>query len=244
MVIDQVLREIWFSEKENKLYIKCLEFGKITAWELAKQTHENRATVYSVLKEMIHKGYITEIDENKIKRFSAVDPKNIIIQIKNQATMMEENLSEFDKIAHVSDMETKTRVYHGLDQAITIFDDIIKSKYEVLEIMWNLDLSVKAGEYLNSIYMPKKVRYQIKTRSIVSEECKELINERNDKRLMRRRKFIPNVNFWNNNIIYVYGKNRVATIHTDKKKMFGIVIENEDIHNMYKAIFNNLWDQS
>ncbi len=241
MVIEQTLRSIWFSEKEIKIYVKCLEFGKITAGEIAKETLENRATVYSVLKDMQEKWYIHEVNENKIKQFSATEPQNIVAKIRNRASLLEHNIPEFQKIAHTSDVETKVRVYHGEDQVATIFDDIIKNNDEALELIWNINISTKAKDYLSKIYMPQKIQYRTQTRSIVSEECKNIINEKQDKKLMRSRKYISDLNFWKDTIIYIYGKNKVATIHTNKKKMFGIVMENTDLYTTYKAIFESLW---
>ncbi|MFA4880351.1 MAG: helix-turn-helix domain-containing protein [Candidatus Doudnabacteria bacterium] len=59
-MIQQLLTQLGFSEKEITVYVAILQRGKIAPSEVAKITGINRTTVYSIAKELSKKGVITE----------------------------------------------------------------------------------------------------------------------------------------------------------------------------------------
>lgn len=59
-MIQQLFKQLGFSEKEITVYIAILQRGKIAPSEVAKITGINRTTVYSVAQELIKKAVITE----------------------------------------------------------------------------------------------------------------------------------------------------------------------------------------
>jgi len=50
-----ILEQYGFSEKEAKVYMAGLELGSAPASSIARCSGENRATVYSVIRELIKK---------------------------------------------------------------------------------------------------------------------------------------------------------------------------------------------
>ncbi len=59
-MLQDILKEFDFSQKETGLYLAILQQGKVTPTDLAKITGINRTTVYSVAKELIKKGVVAE----------------------------------------------------------------------------------------------------------------------------------------------------------------------------------------
>lgn len=59
-MIEELLKNINFNNKEIQVYLCILEHGKISNAAVSKITKINRTTVYSVSKELIKKGVITE----------------------------------------------------------------------------------------------------------------------------------------------------------------------------------------
>jgi len=59
-MINELLHQLGLGEKETAIYMAVLQQGKITPGNLAKITKINRTTVYSVAKELMQKGLITE----------------------------------------------------------------------------------------------------------------------------------------------------------------------------------------
>ena len=59
-MINILLKQLDFNDKETTVYLAILKQGKILPTDLAKQTGINRSTVYSISKELLQKGLITE----------------------------------------------------------------------------------------------------------------------------------------------------------------------------------------
>ncbi len=59
-MIQQLLKQLGFKEKEIAIYIAVLQKGKVSPAEVAKTTGINRTTVYSVAKDLIKRGVISE----------------------------------------------------------------------------------------------------------------------------------------------------------------------------------------
>ena len=59
-MINELLTQLGFGEKEIKVYLTLLQHGKLSPASLAKIVGLNRSTVYSVAKELKEKGVIAE----------------------------------------------------------------------------------------------------------------------------------------------------------------------------------------
>lgn len=59
-MIENLLKQLEFNDKEVAVYLALLQQGKITPTDLARMTGINRTTIYSVSKELIKKGVVSE----------------------------------------------------------------------------------------------------------------------------------------------------------------------------------------
>ncbi len=76
-MIEEILKELNFGEKEIAIYICVLEHGKLSAATLSRITKINRTTVYSVTKELINKGVITEDIGGSNRYYTALPPEEL-----------------------------------------------------------------------------------------------------------------------------------------------------------------------
>jgi predicted transcriptional regulator len=89
-MLDQYLKQLGFSEKEIAIYLCIVEGGKLSASTVARITRVNRTTVYSVTKELIKKGVITE-DLGGTNRYYTALP---IEELRNLYKTEEKELQE------------------------------------------------------------------------------------------------------------------------------------------------------
>lgn len=89
-MINDILKKLEFGDKEIDVYLAILKHGKITPADLAKATGVNRTTVYSVSKELIHKGVIAEDLGGSVLYFVASPPQNINQIVKKAEKKLEE----------------------------------------------------------------------------------------------------------------------------------------------------------
>jgi len=80
----EVLGQIWMSDINIKIYLLCLKFHAVGIWTMAKSLNKPRSTLYGLVHEMIHKGWLIE---NIIKNwfsYSVVWPEQIGVNIENE----------------------------------------------------------------------------------------------------------------------------------------------------------------
>ncbi|MBU1627407.1 helix-turn-helix domain-containing protein, partial [bacterium] len=64
-MLDKILQDNGFSEKEAKIYLATLELSNAPASSIARRVKENRVTVYSVLKNLVKRGMAQEFVKGK-----------------------------------------------------------------------------------------------------------------------------------------------------------------------------------
>lgn len=82
--VQKNLESIGFSEKEAKIYCAALLRDSFTLAEIAKYSGVNRSTCYLVVLELVKKGYLIQLPDVAISRFTVVDPKTIERSFRNR----------------------------------------------------------------------------------------------------------------------------------------------------------------
>jgi len=77
-MIEQNLQQLGLSPKEIAVYLTVLKNGKISPAHVARITKINRTTVYSLAKELISRGIITEDLGSSTQHLVALPPRDLI----------------------------------------------------------------------------------------------------------------------------------------------------------------------
>jgi sugar-specific transcriptional regulator TrmB len=83
-MIQELLTQLDFNDKEIVVYLAVLEHGKMTPAQVAAKTKINRTTVYSVAKELISRGIIAEDLAGKVQYLVAKPPQDLQILIEKE----------------------------------------------------------------------------------------------------------------------------------------------------------------
>ena len=89
------LRHIGLSEKEQGLYMTCLELGENPASVIAQHTKANRSTTYIHLEDLCHRGYLTRGSRHGIKTYSALDPDMLAEKLENDLKKQQRHIHAF-----------------------------------------------------------------------------------------------------------------------------------------------------
>jgi len=84
------MKTLGFGDKEIKLYLLILKHKKISAADLAKLSHINRATVYAISKSLIAKGVVTEDIGGKSLTLSPTTPEELQKLLRKNEKEMKE----------------------------------------------------------------------------------------------------------------------------------------------------------
>lgn len=115
-MLHEILKQLGFSDKEIAIYLCILERGKATAAVISRITKINRTTIYSITKELLAKGVITEDLGGASRYFTALPPEDL-------------------RKLYIQEEETLKRKRNAIEQAITELAMVPKSKqYSVPKI--------------------------------------------------------------------------------------------------------------
>ena len=89
------LQNYGLSEKEARIYLTAVELGPTVASTIARNSGEKRVTTYTLLKELIKKGYMNEIKRNDISYFSSISPEILFKELEKKYLSFKETLPDF-----------------------------------------------------------------------------------------------------------------------------------------------------
>lgn len=105
----QALGKLGFSDKESDVYLALLQYGTMTPAEIAKLTRISRPTVYSVSKELVKKGVVTEDLGGSSRSLTAKRPEDLAILVNREQKALDakkatvnQAIAELQKIAQSS----------------------------------------------------------------------------------------------------------------------------------------------
>jgi predicted DNA-binding transcriptional regulator len=121
-MIEEKLKQLGLSEKEALIYLCILENTRITPSAIARKTKISRPTVYSVGKELVSKGYITEDIASAGMYFVAQPPEQILRDIEKRKA----DINDQFKIAQslISDLDSLPRSQKYSIPRVRFIDDI------------------------------------------------------------------------------------------------------------------------
>ncbi len=122
-MIEELLKNLGFGEKEIKVYLTLLQHGKITPASLAKLVNLNRTTVYSLAKELVQKGVVIEDLGGPSLYLVAKPPSelgNIITQeekrLEEKKAIIKNAVEELQKISRGTEYSIPKIVFKAEDE--------------------------------------------------------------------------------------------------------------------------------
>jgi sugar-specific transcriptional regulator TrmB len=229
------------STNEAKVYLAMVNFGHNTIVTISKETEIKRPTVYITIENLIKKELVRTVIKGKKKYYLPEEPDRLlhILELKKRSI---ENILPDLKNNYLSKSEKpKIISYEGKDGIRKIYEETTRSKTEVLWFGSMKDVMEEFRESYNKICQEESV-YSKGSREIVNNisfdrnYAKRTNDWKNSKFSVR---VLPSTHLFSgvDNIIY---DNKVAILSI-KKNYYGVVIEDSDIANAYRTMFELAW---
>ena len=238
-MIDNILEKYWFSKKEIAIYKSCYANGPMNAINISRTTKINRTTVYSVINEMISKWYITEVLNNKIKRFSASTPSVLQSLAENKVNLIAVNKQAFETLLPGIQQKNKIKSYTWKNGVMSMYKDLLTSETEVLSFLWSLPEDPEIIKYIEEIFYPEKRKKRITSKTLISPSIILPDKEKDSMNLRERRQKIE---LPTNSIINLYGPGKIMLVEFTKHSIFWTIIENQKMHESFCSIFKYIWN--
>ncbi|MBI2035916.1 MAG: hypothetical protein HYT12_04555 [Candidatus Liptonbacteria bacterium] len=248
----EALKKIGLSENEAKVYLALLELGAATADEIAKKAGVKRPTTYVQLEELGQMGLVTTYEKAARKDgaektfFRGEDPeylKKIVerdsAEVKEQEEVLHKMMPDLQKLFAFAGERPKVRFFEGMEGFKTAQDEFLKTvKVKEIFSIANVDEIFKLFPTHQNNYTPRRVQKNIRSKLLYTSAKGPFLKD-SDEGMLRESKFIPQENFPFTCDLVIYD-NKVQ-ITALREKPAAIIIEDQDMANSMKAIFDFMW---
>lgn len=245
-MLEQQLKQIGLLDKEAKVYLASLELGSDTASEIAKRAGVNRPTTYAIIEKLIKKGLMSTFEKDKKTLFQVEDPRQLLRLLKEQEENNRKKEEEFKKylpeletLFNLAEEKPKVRFFEGKNGLEVIKDEILKTKDKEIEAIFSVDdLTNVFSKKDREDYLERRLKKGIKIRAIYnrSEGPFNKVIKGDRLIMVSKDKFPISVD------ITIFS-DRVA-LSSLRGKLVGVIIENKEIANTLKTIFDLAWKEA
>ena len=249
-MINELLAKIGLNEKEIQVYLTVLQQGKINPAALSKVIGLNRTTVYSVAKELVAKGLITEDLGGPTINLIAKPLEELQTMIVKEERAVQAKKELARRAIHELKSIIKTQTF-ALPKIVFIPEVEIDSYLYKQSEVWNKSINQRDGiwwGFQDQTFVAnfekwidwywENVKPEIKELQLLSNEAAEEIK---GQKFSRRK-----IKFWNqtNNFTattWIAG-DYVVMIVTSQKPFYLVEIHDAVLAHNQREIFKGLWN--
>jgi len=231
------LNKLGFSNNESKIYLELLKTSQLTAGKIAKRADLPRATVYSALDGLIHKGLVSVSLAGRVKYFTAESVsvlKNMIQQedekIKQKKQALEELIPQIHQLEQQIDRPEIT-FYEGKKAVESLLISTASRNKHIYEI----------GDW--RVFGPTQPKFtqarvlkgnQIDLIALDSDIAR--VETKNDEKFLRRQYLVKDEGLEIPAMLAV-GDDHLAIFTWEKDNPIGIKIRNRKIIKTLQSLF-------
>jgi sugar-specific transcriptional regulator TrmB len=239
MEMIETLVGIGFTEKEAKVYLVLLSYQKATAYLVFLKSGLKKATAYVVLDNLVKKGFVLKIPQDKKSLYLAKSPADCLKIFQERLNEAKDILPELMAIQRKETEKVSVSYYQGIEGIKSVYNDTLKYPGEFVAF-GSADIIEEVGTEWMDQFIKNRVKKNIAVRAIVptAEYFEKELMEKNTQEL-REMKLIDQKEYPFAIEIDVYGGSKVSLISA--KESMAAVIESSAVHNTMKLIFDMLW---
>ncbi len=245
------LTNLGLTDKEAAVYLSCLELGPSPVQPVAKKAKVVRATTYVILDSLMKMGLVTKYKEGKKTLFSAEPPQQLLRLLERQEEVIEEKhrdlegiLPELQMITKASGDKPSVRYFEGKEGLRAIRQEIVMYARST-DVVYNFT----PADHLLGVF-PDDEDTHYAQRVAKHIPAKTLFTTTSDKRKkewltskgLTERRFVSPEKFPVPGGMTIY-RDRVG-IGSYTGKLFGVIIESEQVADMMRVIFELAWESA
>jgi sugar-specific transcriptional regulator TrmB len=234
------------SKNEAEIYKLVLEHGEIVPPQIAELTGITRQNTYAILKSLVQKELVEEIDRKKKLTYRPLHPSALIEHVKRRRKeqelaekTLEAAIPELAGIFNLSTNKPGVTYFEGIEGVKKIYENTLSEKPDEILVLRSPYDQGRLGPYLTG-YVKRRARLGIKSK-IILPKIMQKAADIEDQKYLRERKFIDKNIFNISTEIDIYN-DQVAFISLDKKVM-GFIISSKDVAQTFRNIFELIWDK-
>ena len=220
------------------------------ASQIANKIKRSRAIVYRDLEELIDLKIVEKIDKlGEVSIFRANHPTHLekMIdqkeeQIKKDRELFKSYLPDLVSSYNLINNKPGVKFYEGVDGIKYVLWDTLRTKGEIYTITDSQTVRKNMPlKKINEEYVIKRKELKIRKRIIAPLSAKEFYS--NTKTDFTEIRFINEKDYSFCTAIQIYD-NKISYQTITEENAIGVIIEDKNIHQMQKMIFENLWENA
>lgn len=230
-MIDNVLSEMGFEEREAKIYLLLIKEGDMPALKIARKTGIDRTTTYDILERLIGKGFVSTYSKNKSKHFKPLKPNKLLDYFKEKYSSLQKIIPEMNKLSNKTQEKTSCEIFQGKDGLKTALNDLIKygKDYKVINIRNEYEQILG---FFNESGVLKLNEFKAKEKAIVEKGVKFKKLQKGEYRYVKNKLKSPITTLIYENVVVFFIWN---------EPYFAIRIENKSFSDAQEEYFDLLW---
>ncbi len=240
-----MLLQAGLTPNEAKVYNLLIEHGELTPPRITELSNISRQNSYAVLKSLIKKDLVEEIDRKKKLTYYPKHPQKLVEYMEGQRKEMEmaekvvsAAIPSLASLFQFSSGKPGITYFEGIDGIKKIQEGILKERPKEVCVFRSIYDKQKLDKFLTG-FIKREATLGIKTRIISPKIVTPEVLEK-DKRYNRERKYVPEELFKLETQISVY--NDQTAFFTYGKKLMGFVISSKDVAQTLRTIFELVWN--
>lgn len=250
-MINDILKQLAFSDKEIEVYLAILKYGKIAPADLAKATGINRTTIYSVSKELIKKGVITEDLGGSVVYFVASPPQDLTLIAKKEEKQLEEKKSLItNAIKELTDLAGQTK--YAIPKIVFMAEDELENYLYKQTPIWNESIMAHDKTWWGFQdsglvrYYEKWIDWYWQSAGTPKDLNLKLISNEAAEELKAKQFTHRKIKFWKqakdfNATTWVIG-NYLVMVVTNESPRYLVEIHDETLANNMRLFFKGVWN--
>lgn len=241
-MLEKIIENFNFEEKEAKIYLAALELGKSRVSEIAKKAGLNRITTYEILKRLRQRGLSTSMTYKNVLMFQVIEPERFLERMERQLSLSRALLPQLLLLKASDKVRPKIEYYDGIESLRTMYEDSLFCREKIIYNIAHPENFIKSiGKEFFANYVKKRAAKKIKVKVLLPniEISKKYV--KGARAALREVRFFNHDKYTIPNEIMIYD-NKLALFSFSSK--IGIIIEDLEITKSIKSIWGFLWDMS
>lgn len=243
MIKEKQLELLGLSDKEARLYMAALELGTFSILEAASKSGLKRPTCYIIIEELVKRGLISIVINNKKKQYKVESPTAFIRQAKNNLKYAEQIVPSLSAMLSEDTDKPKMKYYFGQKGMQNLYEELIVTRSKIMRYVGANESRIGAvGEEFLKEWIKKRLAKKILVKGIRMREAQPADNLLSaSKELLRDIRYAPKGIYIPDTICVIGTK--VAVVFTVRGN-FGFIIDSEEFSQTILGLFNVLWNAS
>ncbi len=234
------LRLVGLHKNEVEIYIDLIGHRNSTALEISKRTRIHRSNVYDILRNLVEKGFVYEILEEKRRLFKASEPQKIKEYVKREEEEVDEIMPLLQQYTNQTEEQEGVSIGKGVFAVREALIDLLKLKKPInIYGASQIAINVFGPGFLKEFHS-ERMKQKITMRHIYNKEELKRVKRLNKMRFTEAKYFskkydsFVSTNLCGDTVIIILFNHPVTVI----------TIKNQKIADAYNAYFEILWKQA